>query len=90
LENASAFGPIAPATKAPLRHQSLVVGYHAHVQRRKRSQEDATTNLWADEFSFLIIWPTDIHATFFYDYRTNIDSYPKWQAWMRESSRSCW
>ena len=21
----------------------------------------------------------------FYDYRTNVDAYPKWQAWMRES-----
>ena len=23
-------------------------------------------------------------AILFYDYRTNVDAYPKWQAWMRE------
>jgi hypothetical protein len=26
----------------------------------------------------------------FYDYRTNVDAYPKWQAWMRENSLVCW
>jgi pimeloyl-ACP methyl ester carboxylesterase len=26
----------------------------------------------------------DIQVDLFYDYRTNVDSYPKWQAWMRE------
>ena len=26
----------------------------------------------------------DIQSDLFYDYRTNVDSYPKWQAWMRE------
>ena len=24
-------------------------------------------------------------ATLFYDYRTNVDAYPNWQAWMRET-----
>jgi len=42
-------------------------------------------DLWADEFSFLNqSGQTDIQCDLFYDYRTNIDSYPKWQAWMRE------
>jgi uncharacterized protein len=26
----------------------------------------------------------DIQSGLFYDYRTNVDAYPKWQAWMRE------
>ncbi len=26
----------------------------------------------------------DIQSDLFYDYRTNVDAYPKWQAWMRE------
>ncbi len=26
----------------------------------------------------------DIQSDLFYDYRTNVDSYPKWQAWMRK------
>ena len=27
----------------------------------------------------------EIQSDLFYDYRTNVDSYPKWQAWMREN-----
>ena len=26
----------------------------------------------------------DIQSDLFYNYRTNVDAYPKWQAWMRE------
>ena len=26
----------------------------------------------------------DIQTDLFYDYRTNLEAYPKWQAWMRE------
>jgi len=26
----------------------------------------------------------EIQSDLSYDYRTNMDSYPKWQAWMRE------
>jgi pimeloyl-ACP methyl ester carboxylesterase len=42
-------------------------------------------DLWNDEFAFLS-QPSqaDIQADLFYDYRTNVESYPKWQAWMRE------
>ena len=42
-------------------------------------------DLWADEFAFLSKpVQADIQSDLFYDYRTNVDSYPKWQAWMRE------
>ena len=42
-------------------------------------------DLWADEYSFLSKpGQADIQTDLFYDYRTNIESYPKWQAWMRE------
>src|SRR6201982_498551 len=27
----------------------------------------------------------EIQSDLFYDYRTNVDAYPKWQAWMRET-----
>ena len=27
----------------------------------------------------------EIQSDLFYDYRANVDSYPKWQAWMREN-----
>lgn len=42
-------------------------------------------DLWADEFAFLNQpGHAQIQSDLFYDYRTNVDSYPKWQAWLRE------
>jgi pimeloyl-ACP methyl ester carboxylesterase len=43
-------------------------------------------DLWTDEFAFLSQpGQADIQSELFYDYRTNVESYPKWQAWMRET-----
>jgi pimeloyl-ACP methyl ester carboxylesterase len=40
-------------------------------------------DLWTDEFAYLSQpGQADIQSDLFYDYRTNVDSYPKWQAWM--------
>jgi pimeloyl-ACP methyl ester carboxylesterase len=42
-------------------------------------------DLWTDEFAFLSApGQAEIQSDLFYDYRTNVDAYPKWQAWMRE------
>jgi len=42
-------------------------------------------DLWTDELAFLNrAGEADIQSDLFYDYRTNVDAYPKWQAWMRE------
>jgi pimeloyl-ACP methyl ester carboxylesterase len=42
-------------------------------------------DLWTDEFAFLSQpGQAEIQTDLFYDYRTNVDSYPGWQAWMRE------
>lgn len=42
-------------------------------------------DLWTDEFAFLDQpGQADIQSNLFYDYRTNVEAYPKWQAWMRE------
>lgn len=42
-------------------------------------------DLWTDEYNFLNSpGQGDIQTELFYDYRTNVDAYPKWQAWMRE------
>ncbi len=42
-------------------------------------------DLWTDEFNFLNQpGQAEIQSDLFYDYRTNVDAYPKWQAWMRE------
>lgn len=42
-------------------------------------------DLWTDEFAFLNQpGQGDIQSDLFYDYRTNVDAYPKWQAWMHQ------
>ena len=42
-------------------------------------------DLWTDEFNFLSQpGQAEIQSDLFYDYRTNVEAYPKWQAWMRE------
>jgi pimeloyl-ACP methyl ester carboxylesterase len=42
-------------------------------------------DLWTDEFAFLSQpVQADIQSDLFYDYRTNVEAYPKWQAWMRD------
>jgi pimeloyl-ACP methyl ester carboxylesterase len=43
-------------------------------------------DLWTDEFAFLSRpGQADIQSDLFYDYRTNVESYPKWQEWMRRT-----
>lgn len=43
-------------------------------------------DLWTDELAFLSApSQSDIQTELFYDYRTNVESYPKWQKWMRET-----
>src|SRR5262245_61205050 len=42
-------------------------------------------DLWTDEFAFLSQpGQADIQSDLFYNYRTNVAAYPKWQAGMRE------
>jgi pimeloyl-ACP methyl ester carboxylesterase len=41
-------------------------------------------DLWTDEFAFLNLpGQADIQTELFYDYRTNVAAYPKWQEWLR-------
>lgn len=41
-------------------------------------------DLWTDEQAFLSQpGQAEIQTDMFYDYRTNVDAYPEWQAWMR-------
>jgi pimeloyl-ACP methyl ester carboxylesterase len=43
-------------------------------------------DLWTDEFAFLNKpGEPDIQSDLFYDYRTNVESYPKWQVWMQKT-----
>ena len=43
-------------------------------------------DLWTDEYAFLNKpGEADIQSDLFYDYRTNVEAYPKWQAWMQRT-----
>ena len=43
-------------------------------------------DLWRDEYYFLNQpGQGDIQVELFYDYRTNVENYPKWQAWMQKN-----
>jgi pimeloyl-ACP methyl ester carboxylesterase len=43
-------------------------------------------DMWTDEFAFLSQpGQADIQTDLFYDYRTNVESYPEWQSWMRDT-----
>jgi pimeloyl-ACP methyl ester carboxylesterase len=43
-------------------------------------------DLWADEYAFLNKpGEAEIQVELFYDYRTNVEAYPTWQAWMRKA-----
>lgn len=42
-------------------------------------------DLWNDEYAFLNApGQAQIQSDLFFDYRTNVDAYPKWQAWMQK------
>jgi pimeloyl-ACP methyl ester carboxylesterase len=42
-------------------------------------------DLWTDEYAFLSApGQAQIQSDLFYDYRTNVEAYPQWQAWMRK------
>jgi len=43
-------------------------------------------DLWTDEYAFLSSpGQAQIQSDLFYDYRTNIEAYPRWQAWMQNT-----
>ena len=49
-------------------------------------EERHNPDLWMDEY-YSLNQPGqgDIQVELFYDYRTNVENYPKWQAWMRKN-----
>lgn len=50
------------------------------------SVERYDPDLWTDEFAFLSQpGQSDIQSDLFYDYRTNVEAYPQWQAWMSKN-----
>jgi pimeloyl-ACP methyl ester carboxylesterase len=82
-----AFWADRPAYEAALRKNllSLETTRTRHVGNDP-NPEKYDPDLWADEFAFLNKpGEADIQSDLFYDYRTNVEAYPKWQAWMRKT-----
>ncbi len=80
-----AFWADRPAHEAALRENFLSLA--ATRQRVVGSNPRPWTvdpDLWTDQFAFLSRpGQADIQVDLFYDYRTNVASYPDWQAWLR-------
>ena len=72
-------------SQAALRENFLSLA--ATRQRHLGSDPNTTEydpDLWTDEFAFLSRpGQDDIQTDLFYDYRTNVASYPAWQNWLR-------
>jgi pimeloyl-ACP methyl ester carboxylesterase len=81
-----AFWADRAANETPLRTNllSLATTRSRHVGEDP-NVERYDPDLWTDEFAFLNQpGQAEIQSDLFYDYRTNVDSYPRWQAWLRE------
>lgn len=81
-----AFWADRAANEAALR--ANLISFTATKQRHLGSDPDIeryNPDLWTDEFAFLSQpHQVDIQSDLFYDYRTNVASYPAWQAWLRK------
>jgi pimeloyl-ACP methyl ester carboxylesterase len=81
-----AFWADRPAHEEALRKNLLSLA----VTRTRHVGDDPNVelydpDLWTDEYAFLNSpGQADIQSNLFYDYRTNVDSYPRWQAWMQK------
>jgi pimeloyl-ACP methyl ester carboxylesterase len=81
-----AFWANRPANEEALRVNllSLATARSRHVGDDP-NVERHDPDLWADEYYFLNQpGQVDIQSDLFYDYRTNVENYPKWQAWMQQ------
>jgi pimeloyl-ACP methyl ester carboxylesterase len=82
-----AFWADRPAHEAELRKNLLSLA----TTRTRHVGDDPNVelydpDLWTDEFAFLSQpGQAEIQSDLFYDYRTNVAAYPKWQAWLRKS-----
>jgi pimeloyl-ACP methyl ester carboxylesterase len=66
-------------------HKSPVAADDADApSARDPNVERYDSDLWTDKFAFPTPAQVDIRSDLFYDYRTNVAAYPKWQAWMCE------
>ncbi|HEY4275044.1 MAG TPA: alpha/beta fold hydrolase, partial [Rhizomicrobium sp.] len=85
-EARKAFWANPEANKAALKKNllSLEAARIRHIGASPRP-ELYDPNMWHDEAAMLGKPGMDeIHTTLFYDYRTNVAAYPRWQAWLRD------
>jgi pimeloyl-ACP methyl ester carboxylesterase len=82
-----AFWADRPAYEEALRKNLLSLA----TTKTRHVGDDPNTELydpdfWTDEFAFLNSpGQAQIQSDLFYDYRTNVDAYLKWQAWMQRT-----
>ncbi|WP_457472109.1 alpha/beta fold hydrolase [Pseudomonas sp. TE21394] len=82
---------IAKYWEDPKGHQEQIDAFVGYDGTKKRHLGDSPNperynpDAWEDEF-VAISRPgqREVQAALLYDYRTNVASYPRWQAWMRE------
>ena len=85
-----AFWADRPAYEEALRKNLLSLA----TTRTRHLGDDPNTelynpDLWTDEYAFLNApGQAQIQSDLFYDYRTNVDAYPSWQAWMKKTQPS--
>jgi pimeloyl-ACP methyl ester carboxylesterase len=82
-----AFWADRPAHEEALRKNllSLATTKTRHVGDDPRT-ELYDPDLWTDEYAFLNSpGQAQIQSDLFYDDRTNVDAYPKWQAWLQKT-----
>ncbi len=82
-----AFWADRPAHEESLRENllSLAATKTRHVGDDPRI-ELYDPDLWTDEYAFLNApGQAQIQSDLFYDYRTNVVAYPKWQAWLQKT-----
>ncbi len=85
-EKRRAFWKDRAANEAAIRENrtSRVAARQRHVGTSP-NVENYNPDLWDDEVAFLRKpGQTDIQSDLSYDYRTNVASYPAWQAWLKE------
>jgi len=82
-----AFWEDRPAHEEALRKNLLSLA----TTKTRHIGDDAKTelydpDLWTDEYAFLNApGQAQIQSDLFYDYRTNVAAYPKWQSWLRKA-----
>jgi pimeloyl-ACP methyl ester carboxylesterase len=75
----------------PAEHPEAVEAFTSFEGTKQRhiagspNPERYNPDTWTDEYAFLSRpGQREIQASLLYDYRTNVASYPAWQAWLRE------